>query len=99
MSRCQCPPSPPAYLVYGVERHEGAQLGVKIKVPDDLLEGPKPAQGLKVGQGHGHLGLVVVVRVNLGAFGVKPLRELLVRMRLFSDSRSPEVVSGSYGLH
>ena len=70
------------HLVDGVERHKGPQLRVEVQVPDDLLEGPEPAQGLEVRQRDGHLGLVVVVCVHFGPLGVELLGQPLVRMRL-----------------
>lgn len=66
----------------GVEGNKGPQLGVEMKVPDDLHERAESTEGLKVGQRYGHLRLVVIVRVHVRPLGVEPLRELLVRMRL-----------------
>lgn len=54
----------------GVEGYKGPQLGVKVQVPDDLLERPEAAEGLEVRQRDSHLGLVVVVRVHVGSLGV-----------------------------
>lgn len=66
----------------GVEGHKGPQLRVKVQVPDDLLEGPEAAEGLKVRQRDCHLRLVVVVRVHVGPLRVELLGELFVRVRL-----------------
>lgn len=70
------------YLMDSIEGHQGSQLGVKVQVPDDLLEGAKAAEGLEVGQRDGHLGLVVIVRVQVRPLGVQLLGERFVWVRL-----------------
>ena len=48
----------------------------------DLAEGAEAAQALEVGDGQGHLGLVVVVGVVLGVAGVQLGGPALVGVRL-----------------
>lgn len=38
-------------------------VSVPVKVEDDFLKGPKPAQTLEVRKRHGHLRLVIVILV------------------------------------
>lgn len=66
----------------GFERHERKQLREEVQVPDNFHEGAEAAESLEVGQRHRHLWLVVVIGVDVGPFGMEPLSELLVRMRL-----------------
>lgn len=71
-----------ACLVDGVDRHKSAQLGVETQVPYYLREGAEATKSLEVRQCDGHLGLVIVVGVDVGSLGVEPLRQLFVWVRL-----------------
>lgn len=82
----------------GVEGNKGSQLGVEMQVPDDLQKRAEAAEGFEVGQRYGHLGLVVVVSVHVGSFGVEPLGELLVRMRLRWLANGGTVVAAVVGV-
>lgn len=47
---------------------------VGVQVPYDLIERSEAAKPLEVGQGHSHLGLVVVVLVHVRTLRVQSLR-------------------------
>ena len=60
----------------------GGELRVLAQVHRDLAEAAEAAHGLKGRERDGHLGLVVVVLVDVGPRLVEPLRQGLVRVGL-----------------
>lgn len=52
----------------------------------DFFEGTETTESFEGGDGNGHFGLVVVVRVIFGVFGMELLGEFLVRVGLDGES-------------